>query len=63
MNDALFKICIFGDGGVGKTTLVNKYLTGIFKADQTITIGVDFHIVWQGVFHVNNGFGHRLYYR
>ena len=44
MHDALFKICIFGDGGVGKTTLINKYLTGIFKADQTITIGVDFHM-------------------
>lgn len=44
MYDAVFKICIFGDGGVGKTTLVNKYLTGVFKADTTITIGVDFHI-------------------
>ncbi|HEY0089121.1 MAG TPA: Rab family GTPase, partial [Candidatus Lokiarchaeia archaeon] len=44
MYDAVFKIWIFGDGGVGKTTLVNKYLTGVFKADTTITIGVDFHI-------------------
>jgi len=44
MYDAVFKICIFGDGGVGKTTLVNKYLTGVFKSDTTITIGVDFHI-------------------
>ena len=44
MDDATFKICIFGDGGVGKTTLVNKYLTGVFKGDTTITIGVDFHI-------------------
>ena len=44
MPDALFKICIFGDGGVGKTTLVNKYLTGIFKSDTKITVGLDFHI-------------------
>ncbi len=44
MEDALFKICIFGDGGVGKTTLVNKYLTGLFKGDTSMTIGIDFHI-------------------
>ena len=44
MQDATFKICIFGDGGVGKTTLVNKYLTGIFKGTTKITIGLDFHI-------------------
>ena len=44
MQDAMFKICIFGDGGVGKTTLVNKFLTGVFKGDTSMTIGVDFHI-------------------
>jgi len=44
MQDATFKLCIFGDGGVGKTTLINKYLTGIFIGDTHITIGVDFHM-------------------
>lgn len=44
LQDALFKIIIFGDGGVGKTTLVSRYLTGLFKGNTTITIGVDFHI-------------------
>ena len=38
-----FKLMIIGNGGVGKTTLVNRYLTGLF-AEGTITIGVDFHI-------------------
>jgi Ras-related protein Rab-11A len=42
--DAVFKLCIFGDGAVGKTTLVNKYVTGVFKGDTTMTIGVDFHV-------------------
>jgi len=42
MQDALFKVCIFGDGGVGKTCLINRYLTGIFKTDSSMTIGVDF---------------------
>ena len=43
-SDAMFKICFFGDGGVGKTTLIGRYLTGVFKSNQTITIGVDFHV-------------------
>ena len=38
-----FKLLIFGDGGVGKTTLVNRYLTGIFTGGS-LTIGVDFHL-------------------
>ena len=42
MYDALFKVCIFGDGGVGKTSLVNRYLTGLFKTGTIMTIGVDF---------------------
>jgi small GTP-binding protein len=41
---SLFKIVFFGDGGVGKTTLINRYLTGVFKSDSVITIGVDFHV-------------------
>ena len=40
----MFKIIIFGDGGVGKTTLIARYLTGIFRSDSLITIGVDFHV-------------------
>lgn len=44
MFDAVFKLCIFGDGGVGKTTLVNKYLTGVFKGNTSMTIGLDFHV-------------------
>jgi len=39
-----YKICIFGDGGVGKTTLVNRYLTGVFKHNYKITIGADFYL-------------------
>ncbi len=42
--DFLLKICIFGDGGVGKTTLVTRYMTGMFKDDLTLTIGVGFHL-------------------
>ncbi|MHA1147223.1 MAG: Rab family GTPase [Promethearchaeota archaeon] len=40
----LGKLCIFGDGGVGKTTLVQKYLTGLFTPDTRLTVGVDFHV-------------------
>ncbi|MFX0047062.1 MAG: Rab family GTPase [Candidatus Hermodarchaeota archaeon] len=42
--DKAFKLCIFGDGGVGKTTLVNRYLTKIFDEDIKMTIGADFYV-------------------
>ena len=44
MKDLTYKVCIFGDGGVGKTTLVSRYLTGIFQPETKITIGVNFHM-------------------
>jgi len=40
----MFKIVLFGDGGVGKSTLINRYLTGVFKSDSVITVGVNFHV-------------------
>ncbi len=38
------KICIFGDGGVGKTTLIDRYITGVFSESTIMTIGVEFHV-------------------
>ncbi|TFG00615.1 MAG: GTP-binding protein [Promethearchaeota archaeon] len=42
--DALFKIIIFGDGGVGKTTLVRRYLEGYFEETTKMTVGMDFFV-------------------
>ena len=39
-----FKLCIFGAGGVGKTTLIKRYVTKIFEKDIKMTIGADFSI-------------------
>ena len=39
-----FKVCVFGDGGVGKTTLIRRFLTKIFEEDIKMTIGADFSI-------------------
>ncbi len=39
-----FKICIFGDGGVGKTTLLNRFVSGLFSESTIMTIGVDFKV-------------------
>jgi len=41
MQSATFKICIFGAGGVGKTTMVQRYITGRFKESTKMTIGAD----------------------
>ncbi|MFX0033951.1 MAG: Rab family GTPase [Candidatus Hermodarchaeota archaeon] len=41
----LFKVLLVGDLSVGKTSLVNKYMSGVFKISSRITIGVDFHTI------------------
>ncbi len=39
-----YKVVLAGDGGVGKTTLTQRYLSGIFFEDTKMTIGVGFHV-------------------
>jgi len=39
-----FKILVAGEGGVGKTTFLHKYVTGTFMLDTHMTIGVQFHV-------------------
>lgn len=41
--DNTFKVTVGGAGGVGKTTLLHKYLTGDYLASTEMTIGVQFH--------------------
>jgi len=40
-----FKVCIFGDDGVGKNTLVNRVkLTKLFDEDIKMTVGAEFYV-------------------
>jgi len=39
-----FKLIIFGEGGVGKTSLTHKYLRNIFEEDIKLTIGANFYV-------------------
>jgi small GTP-binding protein len=39
-----YKISIFGDSGVGKTTLVNYYLTNEFHENIQATLGASIHV-------------------
>jgi len=40
----LFKLMVVGEGAVGKTTLVNRYVTGTFERDYKTTIGSQFAV-------------------
>ncbi len=48
--DNVLKICILGEGGVGKTTLTKRIITGIFDSTTKMTIGVDFHLLKTSIF-------------
>lgn len=39
-----FKLCIFGAGGVGKTTLIKRFVSKVFDEDLKMTIGADFSV-------------------
>ncbi len=39
-----FKLAVFGDGGVGKTTLIHRFLNKVFDEDLKMTIGADFSV-------------------
>jgi len=41
MGEVTYKIVVFGNGGVGKTTLLRRYITGEFFLDIKMTIGLD----------------------
>ena len=40
----VFKIVLFGEGGVGKTSLTNRYLTGGFNPNLTLTMGAQIFV-------------------
>lgn len=42
MKQIALKLIILGDGGVGKTTLLHRYVDGKFLDTTTMTIGVEF---------------------
>ena len=40
----IYKICIVGDGGVGKTTILYQYVDGKFIENSQMTIGINFFV-------------------
>ena len=40
----IFRLCLLGDPGVGKTSLITRFCDGSFKENYNNTIGVDFRL-------------------
>ena len=50
-SDYLFKVLIIGDAGVGKSSVLTRFVENAFSSETTATIGIDFnsrHIVVDG---------------
>lgn len=41
--DYLLKICLIGDGGVGKTCIARRLCHNTFSLDTQLTVGIDFY--------------------
>jgi small GTP-binding protein len=46
----VFKLSVLGAGGTGKTTMLHRYVSSIFCADTSMTIGIQFHLKQFGKF-------------
>ncbi|XP_019122605.2 ras-related protein Rab-7L1 [Larimichthys crocea] len=44
MTEHLLKILVVGDGNVGKTSFVRRYVNGQFNSSYKMTVGVDFSV-------------------
>lgn len=44
MRNFVFKVLVAGEGGVGKTSLLRRYVDGFFDENTIMTIGVEFFI-------------------
>ena len=46
---SLFKICVVGDGGVGKTAVIERYIGKKFRAGYQLTIGAEIKVYTQNI--------------
>ena len=52
-NTKILKMCMLGDGGVGKTTFIERIVSGKFNSNTKMTIGVDFQVIHKKIIREN----------
>ena len=56
--ELMYKIALLGDGAVGKTSLIEKFITGKFEKDYRMTLGTN---IFSKVVNINDP--HPKHYR
>lgn len=50
---SVLKVCVLGEGGVGKSTLTHRLITNQFNPSTKMTIGIDFQVLKTSIFDPN----------
>lgn len=42
--ERVYKVIFVGDSGVGKSSIIRKFVSGVFDLNLPLTVAIDFHV-------------------